>query len=118
MEPLSIKFRVEDSLLSRASYKLLASVITGPLCCFSNILFHITQAFPRGQKQSVKHFGKFQHVKCFHVSLSLTSKGTAHNTFTLVTLPVHHSRRFFKTIQDEESEKLELARVHAVDTNE
>ena len=31
----STRFRVDDSLLSRASYKLLASVITGLLCWFS-----------------------------------------------------------------------------------
>ena len=31
---LSVRFRVEDSLLSRASYKLLASVITGLLVLF------------------------------------------------------------------------------------
>ena len=48
----------------------------------------------------MKHLGKFQHVKCFHVCPSLTSRGTAHNTFALVTLPVHHSRRCFKNIQD------------------
>ena len=34
---LSFRFRVEDTLLSRASYELLACVITGLLCCFSKI---------------------------------------------------------------------------------
>ena len=60
--------------------------------------FHITQAFPWFQEQSLKNLGEFQLVKRFHVSLSLTSKGTAHNTFTLAALPVYHGRRCFKSI--------------------
>ena len=38
-------------------------------------------------------------VKRFHMGLSLTSKGTAHDTSTFVVLPVNHGRRCFETIQ-------------------
>ena len=65
----SASFRVDDSHLSRTSYKLLTSVITEAL--------------------RVKHFGEFQRVKRYHLGLSLTSKGTAHNTFPCVALRVN-----------------------------
>ena len=56
---LSIRFRVEDSLL---------------LCCFSQIDSTSLRLVPRVQKQSEKHIGEFQHVMCFHVGLSLTNQ--------------------------------------------
>ena len=93
------ELRIHSSPEHRTS-SCAASVITGTLVLSLKKMIHITQAFPRVQKQSVKHLGKFQRVRCFHVGLSLSSKRAAHNTFALVTLPVHRSRRCFKTIQD------------------
>ena len=58
------------------SYKLLASVITGLLCCFSKIDSTSLRLFQGSRNRAYNNLGKFQHVTCFHVGLSLTSKGT------------------------------------------
>ena len=55
--------------------------------------------FSRVQEQRVKHFGEFQRVQRFHMGLSLTSKGTAHSTFTFVVLQVYHGRGCFESIR-------------------
>ena len=72
---LSARFRVEDPLLSRTSYKLVASAITGLLCCFSQNDSASIRLSHGSRNRAQKHLGDFQHVQRFHVSLRFTSKG-------------------------------------------